>query len=114
MNGQNFFGSICITDLVEKAKERHSAFSKAKNGKIYANVSMWVNEEEDKFGNLVSLAINPSKERKDVDKKVYFGNLKKGKEIGKAPISDNDLKNVSVDIDQPQTTAANENDDLPF
>ena len=49
---QLFYGSICLTDLIEKAKSKHSAFSKAQNGKIYANVNVWLNETPDKYWKL--------------------------------------------------------------
>ena len=53
-NNKFFFGSICVTDLIEQLKLKHSAFSKAQNGKIYANVNVWLNEEKDKFGNIIN------------------------------------------------------------
>ena len=41
MENQFFTGSICLTDLIEQAKKKHSAFSKSeRNGKIYARVKV--------------------------------------------------------------------------
>lgn len=40
---QLYYGSICITDLMAKLNEKHSAFTKGNNGKIYCNISVWVN-----------------------------------------------------------------------
>jgi hypothetical protein len=72
-----YTGSVCLTDLIEKAKEKHSAVSKsASNGKIYVNVLLWENSETDKYGNSHSLQLNSTKERKDVEGKVYVGNFK--------------------------------------
>jgi hypothetical protein len=97
---QLFYGSICITDLLEQAKVKHSAFSKGTNGKIYCNVNIWLNDEEDKFGNIVSAQLNPTKERKDIDAKIYIGNFKKSE--GAKPLSDNDTKTfVAIADDLP-------------
>lgn len=68
--------SLCYTDIVEKAKAGHSAFSRAKNGKVYFNIAIWENEEPDKFGNDCSLMLNSSKEKKESEGKVYIGNGK--------------------------------------
>lgn len=69
-------GSICITDLMEAAKAAHSSCTRAKNNKAYANVILWVNDEPDKYGNTVSIQLNPTKERRETDPKVYIGNAK--------------------------------------
>lgn len=118
---QSFYGSICLTDLIELAKSKHSAFTKGKNGKIYASVNVWLNENKDEFGNIMSIQLNPTKEKKDVDKKVYIGNMKKSD--GPKPVSDKDVDNLNADIDVPEratpsTTGNNainsEDSDLPF
>lgn len=116
---QSFYGSICLTDLIEFAKQKHSAFTKADNGKIYASVNVWLNDDLDKFGNIMSVQLNPTKEMKDVEKKHYIGNMKQS---GKKPISDRDLSKLDADIDAPvrntgtpAPNAVNEkDDDLPF
>jgi len=95
-----FYGSICLTDLIEHAKEKHSAFSKGNNGKIYASVNVWLNAEPDKYGNIMSIQINPTKEMKDIDKRVYIGNLKESE--GPTPVSDRDVKGLDADLDVPQ------------
>lgn len=115
-----FYGSLCITDLIDQLKAKHSAFSKAQNGKIYASVSVWLNDEKDKFGNIMSVQITPSKEMKDIEKKLYIGNLKESE--GARPVSDNDINGLDTDLDAParQTYAPSANtatepiDDLPF
>lgn len=104
-NNQLFYGSICLSDLIEQAKVKHSAFSKAQNGKIYVNVNVWLNAEEDKYGNIMSVQLNPSKERKDKDAKVYVGNMKKSD--GAKPVGDNDIAKL-------EKTIADVADDLPF
>ncbi len=93
---QLFYGSICLTDLINHAKKQHSAFTKAENGKIYANVNVWLNEEEDKFGNNMAIQLNPKKENIDSDGRPYFGNMKKSEP---KPITSNDLESMQDDID---------------
>jgi hypothetical protein len=118
---QLFYGSICLTDLIENAKKKHSAFSKGNNGKIYANINVWLNDKEDKFGNIMSVQINPSKEMKDLEDRIYIGNLKESK--GGMPVNSRDVAGLDSDLDvptrqsTPSTPAAGSTepiDDLPF
>lgn len=69
-------GSICLTDLVEKAKAGHSAFSKATNGKIYVNILTWQNDTPDQYGNDFSVQLNTKKDAPETEKKQYIGNMK--------------------------------------
>lgn len=114
---QSFYGSICLTDLIEQAKKKHSAFAKGKNGKIYANVTVWYNDNLDKFGNIMSIQINSI--QGSTDEKLYIGNCKLSK--SSAPISDRDANDLNVDLDiqeRPSGQAPNANNpddsDLPF
>lgn len=122
---QLFFGSICLTDLIELAKKKHSAFTKGNNGKIYASINVWLNSELDKFGNIMSVQINPTKEMKDLEDRVYIGNLKQSD--GPKPVSDRDVNGLDDNFDvpsRPSTTttsgaspasdATEPIDDLPF
>lgn len=116
---QLFYGSICLTDLVEKAKSKHSAFTKGQNGKIYANVNVWLNETADKYGNVLSIKVNPSKDKKDIEEGFYIGNCKKSD--GPKPIEDNDVDDINLDEIDPlphqqkqNNSASPEVDDLPF
>lgn len=64
--------------ILEKAKAKHSAFSKStKNGHIYFNITQWINDEPNEFGQHSSLLLNSSKEGKETEGKVYIGNAKK-------------------------------------
>lgn len=94
-------GSICYTDLVEQAKAGHSAFSRGKNGKVYFNVVQWINDTPDQYGNTVSIQLNSSKEKRDLEGKVFIGNAK--------PVK---ATNTGYATTQPATTA--DDDDLPF
>ena len=80
-------GSICLTDLISKAKEGHSAYTKAANGKIYVNILIWDNDEADKYGNTTSLQLQSKKESIDKEGKVYFGNAKKYDKKEALPLS---------------------------
>ena len=116
---QLFYGSICLSDLIEKAKSKHSAFTKGQNGKIYVNINVWLNEREDKFGNVMSVKVNPSKAMKDIEEGFYIGNCKKSD--GPQPVNDKDINGLDVDIPDPVTThpsvssdISTESNDLPF
>jgi hypothetical protein len=68
-------GSICLSDLGDAYKAGHSAFNKSeKNGKVYANIAVWMNDQPDQYGNILSLQLNSKKDA--TDEKVYFGNAK--------------------------------------
>ena len=67
-----YYGSISLTELLAKAKEGHPSFVRANNGKIYVNVSLWLNDEKDQFGNSASMKISDKGEHKG----SYIGNLK--------------------------------------
>lgn len=95
---QRFYGSICISDLVDLAHKKHSAFSKADNGKIYANITVWLNDEKDKYGNVMALQLSPKKELKDLDGQPYFGNCK---EAEAKQINDKDASKISLPDDIP-------------
>lgn len=122
-----FYGSVCLTDLIEHAKAKHSAFYRGKDGKVYGNVNVWLNDNLDKYGNIMSMQLNPTKEMKDIDKKFYIANFKKS--TGPKPIGDRDASNLDSEFDVPTRTvdgsapaspAANASDitepvdDLPF
>lgn len=73
--GKPMHGSICLSDLSAAFKKNHSAFNKSqKNGKIYANIAVWMNDEPDEYGNILSFQLNSKKDAPD--DKVYFGNAK--------------------------------------
>lgn len=73
---KNYYGSICKDDLDDAYASGHSAFTVAKNGKQYLNIAVWVNDNEDRFGNIASISL--SKPKDGTDKTVYIGNLKEG------------------------------------
>ena len=90
---QLFIGSICVSDI---PKEK---LTQAKNGKLYLNIDIWINENVDQYGNIGSVSVRQSKEERDAKlKKVYFGNFKTSDLKPSAPAA-------------PEQTAM---DDLPF
>jgi len=114
---QRFYGSICITDLFELANKKHSAFSKADNGKIYADITVWLNDTVDKFGNIMALQLNPKKDLREQDGQPYIGNCR---EAERRQLSDRDTNSFSLPSDIPareKTVASDISspvDDLPF
>lgn len=115
-SNQLFGGSICLTDLNEYARKGHSAFSKARNGKIYCNMLTWLNDEKDEYGNNMSHQLSSTKDMRAKEGKIYIGNskhLETSKPVSARDIpDDNDFDNVPVrSKDSSQQDAAN---DLPF
>lgn len=99
-------GSICLTDLIERAKQGHSAFTRAKNGKVYFSFTQWVNDKPDQFDNHSSFQLNSSKEKREEEK---FNNGGKPIYIGNARIQPMSGEPVSA-TDADLATA----DNLPF
>lgn len=91
-------GSICLTDLIAHAKQQHSAFSKAKNGKIYFNFSQWVNDEANEYGHHSSVLLNSTKEMKEQESKVYIGNAKKVETKTAESITQSDVEDLDDDL----------------
>lgn len=85
-------GSLDLTLILEKAKEKHSAFSKSeKNGHIYFNITQWVNDEPNQFGQHSSLLLNSSKEAKETEGKTYIGNAKKVEGSAQDPLNESTI-----------------------
>lgn len=95
---QLLYGSICLSDLNDLAKKGHKAFSRAQNGKIYVNVNVWINDEQDNYGNIASIQCTYKDSPKE--DRPYIGNLKGG--------SNQQPVNAQTATDIP------EDDDLPF
>ena len=64
-------GSICLSDIPK------DKITTAKNGKKYLAVTVWENDEADKYGNHESIQVSRTKEQREAgEKAVYIGNLK--------------------------------------
>lgn len=96
-------GSICLSDLNAKAKEGHSAFSRAKNGKIYFNITQWINDEPDQYGNHSSFQLNSKKDNREAEGKVYIGHAKFAERQEPSPVNPESVSGELPD-----------DDDLPF
>jgi hypothetical protein len=95
--------SLCLTDILNAAKAGHTAFSRSdKNQKVYFKVSIWDNEEKNKFGQDVSIQLSPKKDTSS--ERLYIGNGEKQE------------YNPSETINTPEAPVIpeNEGDDLPF
>jgi hypothetical protein len=94
---KNFYGSICLTDLNNLAKQQHPSIQRGKNGKLYIDVSLFEFEEQDQYNNIGSIQAKTSKEEPN----IYIGNYKRGRvqETPKVEIQEDEIPNE---------------DDLPF
>src|SRR5580658_9805169 len=98
-DGKKYYGSLCLTDLVEQAKKAHSAFSRSdKNRKVYCNIDIWVNEIPGKFGNHVSVQLASTKEAREREGRVYIANAKLS-EKDTAPLTSEEADNLGEIID---------------
>lgn len=96
--------SICYTDLAEAAKAGHSAFSRAKNGKVYFNIVIWDNDEANKFGQDVSIQLSPKKDT--TSERIYIGNGNK---------KENDtFEKRTPEASTKSFSKSTNSDDLPF
>ena len=97
---QGYFGSICIEDLFigKTAKGSNGKtyvclddlttppFTKGKtNGKTYAGIGIYVNDEVDNFQNIAGITLQQTMEQREAkEKKQYIGNLKYAQAKGTA------------------------------
>jgi len=64
-------GSICLTDIPK------DKITEGKNGKKYLNITLWVNDSPDQYGNIGSVQVSQTKEQREAgEKKQYIGNFK--------------------------------------
>ena len=110
-------GSMCLNDILDHARAKHSAFRKAENGKIYFNILVWQNDEPDQFNNNFSMQLNPVKDAPDTEKKKYIGNMKfvasNATPIQDGEIPDTDSLGIGTTFTQPAVELP-ETDGLPF
>lgn len=90
------YGSIDFSKLIDESTKGNPAFSRAKNGKIYLNLKVWINDQEDDYGNSASIQSSFKDAKKE--ELFYFGNLKTS---GPTPL-------VAGSVDIPK------DDDLPY
>ena len=100
---QRFYGSICLSDLLACAKAAHSAFSRANNGKAYANIDIYINDKPDQYGNSLVIQLHSKKEMYEQEGHTYIGNCK---------LSDNRPQAKAAPAKKGSKQFAD--DDLPF
>lgn len=62
---------------INLSKIPKEAITTDKNGNKWLNITVWLNETPDQYGNSGSVQINQTKEQRDAKApKVYIGNLK--------------------------------------
>lgn len=55
--------SIDVSLLLDMINKAHTAANRStKNGKVYVNLSIWINDEPDKFGDHASIQLNSAKD----------------------------------------------------
>lgn len=93
-----FLGSLQVSELLEQLKAGHDAFKKANNGKIYANVQIWLNDKPDDYGNILSVQLNPAKDSKF--QKKYIINAKE-QEVRSKDLNADDVSKIVDEFEQP-------------
>lgn len=100
--------SLCLSDIPRES------MSKSSNGKIYVNLCVAVRKEPDQWGRDLKVWVRQSQEERESGKeKKFVGSGKTiifAKEIGNAPVSEDDLKNLPFIPDENNHAK----DDLPF
>lgn len=99
---ERLYGSLDVTEIFKLMQGGHTSVSKSeKNGKIYMNVVVWLNDTEDQYGQIASIQPSPHKNASEVEKaatkKIYIGNLKMAKP---EPIGDGDVKAAAAAFNQ--------------
>lgn len=67
--------SICLTDVQELIDQKHPSVTTAKNGKVYINLDLWINDKADQYGNDIAIKVY----NKDTKESKFVGNGKQYK-----------------------------------
>jgi len=123
-----YYGSLDVTKLLNKLKEKHSGFVKGSNGNIYVNIKVWRNDVPDKYDNLLSIMLSSKKGQVENEGKVYIGNCKESEYDGPKPISNADLDEINSQLNEdsfgisdnsfpgamPRSNESGYDDEIPF
>jgi hypothetical protein len=94
--------SKLLVGSIDLSKIEKSRIVEGKNGAKYYNVNVWINDENDQYGNIASIQTGITKEEREAGGKGgYIGNLK-------------DLSAKSESKPAQAKTVEVEDDDLPF
>lgn len=119
---RRFWGSIDMTTLLELGKKQHSAFTRGKNQRAYVNVTVWLNDKPDEYGNMIAIQLQSTKEKREAEGRTYIGNCKEDENQSK-PVTEKWASALPSDLDLPPREATNgeaapqmqdPKDDLPF
>ena len=91
--------SKLLTGSIELTKIDKSKIVE-KNGRKWLNISVWINDEKDQYGNIASIQISAKKD----EPKIYIGNLKEFEQSRPVP--------ESTPI--PETNNSDPGDNFPF
>lgn len=95
--------SKLLSVKIDVKKLDKSRFFQGKNGAVYCDLDVWLNDEADEWGNHGSVNQSQTKqERQNKEKKTFVGNARKIWGWDDAPIKS----------DAPETKA--EDEDIPF
>ena len=99
-------------DVANLPKEK---FVKAKNGKVYYNFTVSVNDETNQYGQNVSAFDSMTKEEREAGKnKTYIGNGKVVWTDGSIVVAERQEEKPEVAPAPAQVDATEGNDDFPF
>jgi len=96
--GKLYTGSINLSKLDKKR-----LFTSEKTKEVWLNVSIWLNDEVDKYGNIAGIQQSTKKD----EEKIYIGNLKEYKKTDAT-------NSAKPNIEQKQNNDTPQPDDLPF
>lgn len=109
-----YISSLCLTDLLEQAKASHPAFTRsAKNGKVYAALTIWANDTPDQYGNHLSVSLVRPKDSQE--KTIYVGQGKlHDPKVTARDLPVDDLDHIPVAVSARSENTIVPADDLPF
>lgn len=99
-------------DVANLPKEK---FVKAKNGKVYYNFTVSINDETNQFGQNVSAFDSMSKEEREAGKnKIYIGNGKVVWTDGSIVVAERKEQDAPASAPQVEETNTQGSEDFPF
>ena len=101
--------SKLITGKINLSKIDKTKLFKGQKG-IYLNLTLWLNDATDQYGNILSIEQSTTKE----EKKLYIGSGKLYIKKEPEPIAPEPSKEVSPIVPEILPGNNNEMDDLPF
>jgi hypothetical protein len=97
-----------INASIDLTKIDKSKIKNHENGSKYLSLSIFINDEPDRFGNNVGIAVAQSKEEREAkEPRVYLGN---GKTTGAAPA----VSKPAIPTGPPPVNTPIPEDQLPF